>query len=241
MEGEELSVFALTDGINFASMLPAQDHKRLLEKDQGPNTGGMGAYAPVSIATDEVMQEVSKRIIAPAISAMRKHDSSFSGLLYAGLMLTADGPKVVEFNCRFGDPETQVVLPLLRSSLFEVLFACSQEGGLFGAPKLEFLHRSAVTTVVAAPGYPDTPRTGAAVTLPDAPDGVVIFHAGTKRAPDGGLVTSGGRVVAVTGTGESLEEAQRLSLETASRVEFPERFYRRDIGWRELARRAGTA
>jgi phosphoribosylamine--glycine ligase len=156
-------------------------------------------------------------------------------------MLTVDGPKVVEFNCRFGDPETQVVLPLLSSSLLDVLMACTHEGGLFGAPRLEFDDRSAVTTVVAVPGYPETPRTGATVTLPDAPPGVMIFHAGTKRAPDGALLTSGGRVVAVTGTADTFEEAQRLSLETADRVSFPERQYRRDIGWRELARRAGAA
>lgn len=241
LEGEELSVFALTDGSSFRLMLPAQDHKRLLEGDEGPNTGGMGAYAPVSIASPELLGTVADRIIGPTLAAMREHGTPFAGLLYCGLMLTESGPKVIEFNCRFGDPETQVVIPLLRTPLADLLWRCSEPDGMADAPELDFGEGFAVTTVVAAPGYPESPHVGARVSLPEHGPEVFVFHAGTKVGPDGTLVTAGGRVVAVTAVGDSFEAAQRRSTAAAGRVKFEGAQYRRDIGWRELGRRAGAA
>lgn len=241
MEGEELSIFAITDGEHFVLLPGAQDHKRLLEGDTGPNTGGMGAYAPVTVATMDVLRSTSERIVAPTLAEMRRRGTPFRGLLYVGLMLTAGGPKVVEFNCRFGDPETQVVLPLLASGLLELLMGASVEGGLSGAPEPVVRRAAAVTTVVASPGYPDSPATGAPIVLPALPEGVFVFHAGTKRGSDGALVTAGGRVVAVTAVAPTFPEAQRLSRESAESIHFTDKVLRRDIGWRELARRAGAS
>lgn len=241
MEGEELSVFAITDGEHFVLLPGAQDHKRLLDGDAGPNTGGMGAYAPVAVATDAVLQATRERIIAPTLAEMRRRGTPFRGLLYVGLMLTTEGPKVVEFNCRFGDPETQVVLPLMTSRLVDLLIGASTEGGLANAPSVGVRDGAAVTTVVASPGYPETPLVGAPIALPLLPHGVVAFHAGTKRRDDGTLVTAGGRVFAVTAVAASFESAQRASLAGAESIQFPDKVLRRDIGWRELARRAGAS
>jgi phosphoribosylamine--glycine ligase len=241
MQGEEISVFALSDGKKFAVMLPAQDHKRLLAGDQGPNTGGMGAYAPVSIATDEILGEVADDVVDRTLWAMRDRDEPFRGLLYCGLMLTADGAKVVEFNCRFGDPETQAVVPLLESDLLEFMIRCAKPGGLSGAPVLQFAPAFAVTTVVAAPGYPESARTGSPIRLPDPETGVLAFHAGTARNQHGELVTAGGRVLALTGLGATFDEARRRSLRSAEETQFDGKQYRSDIGWRELERHAGAA
>jgi len=238
MAGEELSLFALTDGERFLTMLPAQDHKRLFAGDAGPNTGGMGAYAPVAIGTPSLVREAASRVIEPTLAAMRDRGCPFSGLLYAGLMITSDGPKVVEFNCRFGDPETQAILPLMRSSLLEPFTAIASGAGLGGHRALEWEPGFAVTTVVASRGYPDSPTTGDPITLPKPEARVIAFHAGTARKPDGTLVTSGGRVLAVTGIAPSFAEAQRASSDFAAAVEFEGKQYRADIGWRESARRA---
>lgn len=238
MEGEELSLFALTDGRDVLPMLPAQDHKRLLEGDRGPNTGGMGAYAPVSIGDDALMALAVERIFHPTLEALRDAGHPFTGLLYAGLMLTAEGPKVVEFNCRFGDPETEAILPLLDSSLLDVVRSVAAGAGL-GTRRLEWRDAAAVTTVVATAGYPDAPRKGDRITIPATSDDVHIFHAGTARAADGSLVTSGGRVLAITAVGETLADAQRASADAAARVSFEGKQFRGDIGWREL-RRAGA-
>jgi phosphoribosylamine--glycine ligase len=172
---------------------------------------------------------------------LREHDASFTGLLYAGLMLTKSGPRVVEFNCRFGDPETQAVLPLMESNLLELMSRAIEPAGLDGAPTPLFRAGFAVTTVVSAPGYPDAPRTGAPIELPELEEGVILFQAGTRRAPDGSLVTAGGRVVSVTAVAEHLEDAQRRSAAGADGVSFPGRHYRPDIGWRETRRHAGAA
>jgi phosphoribosylamine--glycine ligase len=169
---------------------------------------------------------------------MRDRGCPFSGLLYAGLMITSDGPKVVEFNCRFGDPETQAILPLMRSSLLEPFTAIASGAGLGGSRALEWEPGFAVTTVVASRGYPDSPTTGDPITLPNPETKVIAFHAGTARQPDGTLVTSGGRVLAVTGVAPSFAEAQRASTDFAAAVEFEGKQYRADIGWRESARRA---
>ncbi|HEX6536930.1 MAG TPA: phosphoribosylamine--glycine ligase [Gemmatimonadaceae bacterium] len=239
MRGEELSIFALTDGTSVLPMLPAQDHKRLLEGDQGPNTGGMGAYAPVSIATPALVSDVVERIFHPTLRALRESGCAFTGLLYAGLMLTAEGPKVVEFNCRFGDPETEALLPLLDTDLLP-LFLAIAHGEPVGDAPLRWRGLHAVTTVVAAAGYPESPRKGDRIDLPSpvAPANVHVFHAGTARAADGSLVTAGGRVFAVTAVAESLDRARAESAAAAEGIRFDGRHFRRDIGWRELARDA---
>jgi phosphoribosylamine--glycine ligase len=236
MEGEELSVFAITDGTWFVTLPAAQDHKRLLAGDRGPNTGGMGAYAPVSLQSDDIERAVSNDIIRPTLAALRARGAPFTGLLYVGLMLTRDGPKVVEFNCRFGDPETEAVLPILDASpsLLELMLAAARGEA---QPTSRVGQRGyAVTTVVASAGYPDAPRTGDVIRMPPIPSDVLVFHAGTSRRDDGALVASGGRVLAVTGLDATFEDAQRKSREFAARVEFAGKQYRDDIGWRELGR-----
>ena len=240
MEGEELSLFVLTDGERVVPLPAAQDHKRLLDGDRGPNTGGMGAYCPVSLVDDDPMlvDAVLDRLVRPTLAAMRDRGSPFTGLLYAGLMLTADGPKVVEFNCRFGDPETQAVLPALdpKSSIADVMSAIALGDRLDESVRLDAA-RCALTTVVAAAGYPEKPRTGDRIELPPDRDGVLVFHAGTKRGADGSLVTAGGRVLGVTGIGPSLEAAGEQSRDFAEAVRLDGKQFRHDIGWRELARK----
>ena len=237
MEGEELSLFAITDGTEILAMLPARDHKRLLDGDRGPNTGGMGAYAPVADGTPELVDDVVERIFRPTLAALRQRDSAFTGLLYAGLMLTSDGPRVVEFNCRFGDPETEALMPLLESDLLEPCLAVAR-GARLGGSTLQWSSEHAVTTVVAAEGYPESPRKGAVIALPAPSSGVHIFHAGTSRSADGTLVTSGGRVFAVTAVAPSMDEARSKSAAAAARIEFAGKHFRSDIGWREPVRDA---
>lgn len=244
MDGEELSLFVLTDGMHAVPLPAAQDHKRLLEEDRGPNTGGMGAYCPVSLVdqSPELIDDVLERVVSPTLAAMLTHGTPFSGLLYVGLMLTAEGPKVVEFNCRFGDPETQAVLPALArgAPLGEFMFTIARGERLPENTRFD-ASRFAVSTVVAAAGYPEHPITGDVIELPAVPDGVLVFQAGTKRGPDGALVTAGGRVLSVTGVGDSLDEAHGRSLAYARDVIFKGKQFRSDIGWRELVRRAGTS
>jgi phosphoribosylamine---glycine ligase len=237
MQGEELSVFALTDGRDVLVMPPSQDHKRIGEGDTGPNTGGMGAYVPVSIVSESLMAEVLDRVLLPTLEEMRRRKRPFRGLLYAGVMLTGEGPRVVEFNCRFGDPETQAVLPLLDSSLLEAMLEIAR-GGAVGGARLDWDDSAAVTTVLAAGGYPEDYARGERITIPagleSEPD-VLIFHAGTVR--DGGrLLTAGGRVLAVTGLGPDIRRAAERSRGAAEQITFEGRQFRRDIGWRELAR-----
>ena len=239
MTGEELSVLAITDGTRVLPLVPAQDHKRLRDGDEGPNTGGMGAYAPVALATDAVMRQTVDRVFAPTLGALRDSGNEFRGLLYAGLMLTPDGPKVVEFNCRFGDPETQAVLPIADLSVpFSKLLELVARGDSLPANTTSRALGAAVTTVVAAAGYPEAPRGGGFVSIPSDLEGVIVFHAGTSRDAEGHLIASGGRVLAVTGVAPTFQEAQRRSLDAASRIDFEGRQYRSDIGWREAARLA---
>lgn len=241
LEGEELSVFAFCDGIRSLLLLPSQDHKRLLEGDMGPNTGGMGAYAPVSSATPALVAAIEKTIFRPTLVALRETGTPFNGLLYAGLMLTSSGPKVIEFNCRFGDPETQVVLPLMEDRLLPYLEAAAKIDGLDGLRPPSFSNGAAVTTVMAVAGYPEKSESSTAVSIPGTlPDGSYVFHAGTKRADDGTLLTAGGRVLAVTGVGGTLEEALQRSQSAAESIEFDGCQWRRDIGWRELSRQRGS-
>ncbi|HEX2205518.1 MAG TPA: phosphoribosylamine--glycine ligase [Longimicrobium sp.] len=243
MTGEELSVFALTDGRSVLPMLPAQDHKRVGEGETGPNTGGMGAYAPVSLATPALMETVTRDILLPTVAALEAEGRPFRGLLYAGLMLTPEGPKVVEFNCRFGDPETQVVLPLLRSSLLEPLLAIARGGSIEGMT-LDWESGAAATTVLASGGYPGDYAKGLPIDLPpdvETAEEVIVFHAGTARDDAGRLVTSGGRVLAVTALAPTVAEAAARSRAAAERIGFEGRLFRRDIGWREAARAEGGA
>ncbi len=239
MRGEELSVFALTDGTRVLAMLPAQDHKRVGEGETGPNTGGMGAYAPVSVATPELRERIRREVLQPTVDALAAENRPFRGLLYAGLMLTDTGPKVVEFNCRFGDPETQVVLPLLRSSLLEPMLAIAR-GEALGAVPLRWDPGAAVTTVLAAGGYPGEYATGTPILIPpelrDADD-LLLFHAGTRRDGDR-LLTAGGRVLAMTALADTVGAAAERSRRGAERIGFEGAHSRRDIGWREI-RRAG--
>ena len=238
MEGEELSLFVITDGEHALPFLAAQDHKRLLDGDFGPNTGGMGAYAPTSIATPDVVTQAMRDIVEPTLAAMREQGCPFKGLLYAGLMLTSDGPKVVEFNCRFGDPETQALMPLMESSLLELVAAVAGGGTLARSRPPEWKPLAAVTTVIATDGYPEKPRTGDVIHLPAPEAGIEIFHAGTSRNPGGEMITAGGRVLAITAVAPSLVEAAERSGEFAERVSFKGKQLRRDIGWRELTRGA---
>ena len=240
LRGEEVSVLAITDGTDVELLPASQDHKRLLDGDAGPNTGGMGAYSPVSVATPELLERARAEVLLPALAEMRRRGTPFTGVLYAGLMVDDEGaPWVVEFNCRLGDPETQVVLPLVAGGLTGSLLAVAR-----GEPpaSLELRHGTAsVTTVLASRGYPDDPAKGAAITIPARlPEGVTVFHAGTARDRDGVLRVSGGRVLNVTAVAGSFAEAQRLSREAAEAIRFDGKIHRHDIGWREAARLAGA-
>jgi phosphoribosylamine--glycine ligase len=241
LRGEEVSVLAITDGTGVELLPPAQDHKRLLEGDAGPNTGGMGAYSPVSVATPELLDRTRSQVLLPALAEMRRRGTPFTGVLYAGLMVDEEGtPWVVEFNCRLGDPETQVVLPLVAGGLTHSLWSVAR--GKAPTPVEVTPGAASVTTVLASRGYPDAPAKGAPITIPAAlPDGVTVFHAGTVRDGAGVLRVSGGRVLNVTAVAAGFAEAQRLSREAAESIRFEGKIHRRDIGWREAARLAATA
>jgi phosphoribosylamine--glycine ligase len=235
LRGEEVSVLAITDGTSVELLPVSQDHKRLHEGDAGPNTGGMGAYSPVSVATPELLARTQREVLGPALAEMRRRGTPFTGVLYAGLMVDDAGtPWVVEFNCRLGDPETQVVLPLVAGGLTRSLWSVAH--GQTPEP-LELRPGASVTTVLASTGYPDAPKKGAEIRIPKRlPAGVTIFHAGTLRDADGALRANGGRVLNVTAIAPSFTEAQRLSRETAEAIEFEGKVFRRDIGWREAER-----
>jgi phosphoribosylamine--glycine ligase len=236
--GEEISVLAVTDGQDIELLPVSQDHKRLLEGDAGPNTGGMGAYSPVAVATPAVLDRARREVLEPTLKEMRRRRTPFTGVLYAGLMVDAAGtPWVVEFNCRLGDPETQVVLPLVAGGLTDALWSVAHGNGV--RPIVRRDGEASVTTVLASRGYPGHAEKGAEIRIPAAlPPGVTVFHAGTVQGADGVLRASGGRVLNVTAVAPSFTEAQRLSRETAEAVEFDGKVFRRDIGWRE-ARRLG--
>jgi phosphoribosylamine--glycine ligase len=235
LEGEELSVLALTNGRDLVLLPPAQDHKRLLEHDRGPNTGGMGAYSPVSLATPELLERIERTVFLPTLKELAHRGASFSGVLYAGLMVDPDGtPRVIEFNCRLGDPETQAILPRVTSGLLEAFHAAAAGAPL---PALGISPDAAVTTVLAAQGYPDVPRLGDPIGIPALPKGTMVFHAGTQRDEAGALKTNGGRVLAVTAVAASFAAAREASRAAAQAIEFEGKQFRTDIGWRESRRR----
>jgi len=245
LEGEELSVLALTDGERIVMLPPAQDHKRLGEGDTGPNTGGMGAYCPVGIATEPLLAQVRAEVFEPVLREVAAQGSPYEGVLYAGLMILPDGtPSVLEFNARFGDPETQALLPALLPGFTEHLIAIAQRRwNPLPTQQVLITERAAVTTVLAARGYPDNPEKGVAIRLPDAAelgDDVIVFHAGTSRDHEGRLRTAGGRVLSVTGLGTTVARAASASRAAAERIAFEGKTWRRDVAWREI-QRAGAA
>ena len=240
LEGEEASVFVLADGASYALLPPAQDHKRLLDGDRGPNTGGMGAYAPAPLVTDAVMARVEAEIVRPLLDGLRAEGTPYRGVLYVGLMVDADGaPRVVEFNCRFGDPEAQVLLPLLETDAVE-LFAALADGRL-AEVDVRSRDGAAACVVLASEGYPGASPGGRRIRVGALPDGARLFHAGTARDAEHDLVTAGGRVAGVTGVGETLEAALQAAYAGADAVSFEGKQMRTDIGAKALRHNAKSA
>lgn len=236
MEGEEASLLAFTDGKTIVPMLAAQDHKRVNDGDQGPNTGGMGAYCPAPVMTDALKEKTVKEVLRPIVDALAKEGRPYSGCLYAGLMIKGDSVKVVEFNARFGDPETQVVLPLLKSDLAEIMVACAN--GTLTPDLVEWSDKAAVCVVMASGGYPASYKKGIPITglkAANAMDDVVVFHAGT-REEDGKILTNGGRVLGVTAVADDIPSAQQKAYDAVDKIHFDGAHYRQDIAWRALRR-----
>ena len=231
MTGQEVSLMAFTDGTSVVPMLPAQDHKRLLDGDKGLNTGGMGAYAPTPIFTSAMMSEAVEKVLKPAVNGMKSEGNPFVGVLYAGLMLTPNGIRTLEFNCRFGDPETQVVLPLLETDLIEIAEACAN--GNLANINIQWKNGAAVCVVLASKGYPENVESGKVVTIEQLPDDMVCFHAGTKMK-NKNLITSGGRVFGLTAWAEDIASAVKKVYANIGKVTFDGMQYRKDIGHRAL-------
>ena len=235
LEGEEASVFALVDGKTVLPLASAQDHKQVGDGDTGPNTGGMGAYSPAPIMTEAMAGRVMDEILRPTVRAMREEGRPYKGVLYGGLMITAEGPKLLEYNVRFGDPECQVLMARLKSDLLPALIATSD--GVLGSFDLRWHEEAALVVVLAAKGYPGAYEKGSVIRGVEAAerdDKVVVFHAGTKRGEDGALLANGGRVLGVTALGATVAEAQRRAYAAVDRIDWPEGFCRRDIGWRAV-------
>lgn len=238
LEGEEASFFAITDGHSVVPFGSAQDHKRVGDGDVGPNTGGMGAYSPAPVLTPLLEGEAMERIVVPTVQAMAQEGTPYSGVLYAGLMLTPTGVQLIEYNCRFGDPECQVLMLRYQGDLAELMLATA-EGRLSTLPAPRFADQTALTVVMAAEGYPGTPKKGGTIAgLAKAEaDGAKVFHAGTALA-DGQLIATGGRVLNVTAMAGTVGAAQKKAYEAIKKIEFPDGFCRTDIGWREVQREA---
>ncbi len=236
LEGEEASLFVLTDGTTVMPFGSAQDHKRVGEGDTGPNTGGMGAYSPAPVLSPELETRAIEEIVRPTLAGLAAAGTPYSGVLYAGLMLTAEGPKLIEYNVRFGDPEAQVLMMRLDSDLLALMLAAA-EGRLGEEKAPRFSSKTAMTVVIAAEGYPGAPKKGGMITGIDAAEagGARVFQAGTAEE-DGNLVASGGRVLSVTATGDTLKQARDAAYAAVDKIDFADGFCRRDIGWRELER-----
>lgn len=232
MVGEEASLLAFVDGKTIVPMISAQDHKRIFDNDEGPNTGGMGAYAPAPVMTPELVQTVYDTILVPVVQGLANEGITYQGCLYAGLMITAGGPKVVEFNCRFGDPETQAVLPLLDGDLAQIMYACTQ--GTLRRDMVHWKQGAACCVIMASKGYPASSHKGDVISGLDAvDDDIVVFHSGTKKA-DGLYQTNGGRVLGVTAVGDSLQEAIDKAYANVRRISFDGQQVRSDIGAKGL-------
>lgn len=241
LEGEEASFFALVDGDFALPLVTAQDHKRAFDGDQGPNTGGMGAYSPAPVMTEALIEATMARIIRPTVAAMKAEGCPYKGVLYAGLMITADGPQLIEYNVRFGDPECQVVLMRLMSDLLPALIASTD--GVLSTFDLRWYDEPALTVVMAAEGYPGSYEKGSVIRgLEEAEgnsDDIKIFHAGTRRSEDGSLLANGGRVLGVTAMAPGIAQAQARAYGAVDKIDWPQGFCRRDIGWRAVAREEG--
>jgi len=236
LSGEEASLFALVDGETAIALASAQDHKRVGEGDTGPNTGGMGAYAPAPVLTPDLERRAMNEIVRPTARAMAAAGTPFNGVLYAGLMLTSAGPKLIEYNVRFGDPECEAIMPLIDGDFAELLHAVAT--GRLDEVEPQLTPKHAVTVIVAARGYPGTPASGGLIREIEAAEqieGVTVFHAGTALGSEG-LVAKGGRVLAVTAVAETFANARARAYRAVDQIDFADGFHRRDIGWRELAR-----
>jgi phosphoribosylamine--glycine ligase len=237
LEGEEASILIISDGKDYVCLAPSQDHKRILDEDKGPNTGGMGAYSPAPIVTDELFTQIKQKILSPIINGLAKEGRPYKGVLYAGLMITKDGPKVLEFNVRFGDPEAQAILPRLKTDLVDIIEA-SIAGNLASLGELEWKEEPCVCVVMASGGYPGDYRKGLQITgLAEAANlkNIIVFHAGTK-AQDDRIMTEGGRVLGVTTLGSGIEDAINRSYEAVSKIDFEGAYYRHDIGAKALSK-----
>jgi phosphoribosylamine--glycine ligase len=237
MEGEEVSFFALCDGEHARFFATAQDHKAAFDGDKGPNTGGMGAYSPAPIIDDALEEQVMREIIYPTVEQMAKIGRPFNGVLFAGLMMTSSGPRLIEFNARFGDPETEVIIPRLQTDLLALLYACGK--GIIDGVEIKWYDRAALGVVMATKGYPGDYEKGSvirgfdrAATIPDS----TVYHAGTSRNAAGEITASGGRVLCVTATASTIAEAQAKAYQAVDQIDWPEGFCRRDIGWRAVTK-----
>jgi phosphoribosylamine--glycine ligase len=238
LDGEELSFFALVDGSHALPLVSAQDHKRVGDGDTGPNTGGMGAYSPAPVATRDVEAAIMERIIRPTVAGMSAEGRPFKGVLFAGIMVTGDGPKLIEFNVRFGDPECQAIMLRMKSDLLPALMA-ARDGSL-ASFDLRWRDDTALVVVLAAKGYPDKPETGSVIRNLEAAaklEGVTVFHAGTRRSEAGAVTATGGRVLGVAALGKSVEQARDRAYRAVDAIDWPGGFCRRDIGWRAMTRR----
>ncbi len=237
MFGEEASFFALCDGETAIPFTAAQDHKAVFDGDKGPNTGGMGAYSPAPIVDEAMSERIMREIILPTVKAMKEAGTPFTGVLFAGLMITKDGPRLIEYNVRFGDPETQAMLPRLKTDLLALLFAVSK--GVMSGFEMKWYDHACLCVVMAANGYPGDYQKGTVIRGLDEAnkiEGGVVFHAGTARNETGEIVASGGRVLGVTGWAATIKEAQAKAYETVAKIDWPEGFCRKDIGWRAVGK-----
>ncbi len=231
IEGPEVSIFALCDGDKLVVLPPAQDHKRLLEGDKGPNTGGMGAYAPALLINQKDLKDLTELVLIPTLKGLKKKKIKYIGVIYAGLMLTSSGPKVIEFNCRFGDPECQALMPLMGKEFASVLFACAQ-GKLENAPKLTFKSECSVCVVASAKGYPNKPQKGDKIEINvESSSSVQVFHAGTTIDKFDNIITSGGRVLSVVAMGENFDKAFKIAYSNLKKITFDGMHFRSDIGY----------